>query len=56
MTDFFTLLFGFFGDLIDALDSAVFEFFGANVSLAAVIFALLALGLIISIFWKGAQT
>lgn len=55
MTQFFKILFGFFGSVIDLLDGVAFELYGVNVTFASVIFALLGISIIISVMWKGAK-
>ena len=55
MTDAFKLLFGFWSDILDALDGVVFSFYGVNVTFLSVVFALICVFLIVSVLWKGAR-
>lgn len=55
MTETFKLLFGFWADILDVLDSVVFSFYGVNVTLLSVIFSLICIFFIVSVLWKGAR-
>lgn len=44
-----------FGEVIGLLNSTIFDMYGQSVSLGAILMAFVALGAIISIFWKGAR-
>lgn len=56
MTDFFEMFAGWWRSLWGLLDSVTFEVNGMTVSYGGMIFALLATGMVISIFWRGAKT
>lgn len=44
-----------FRQIIGLLNNTTFELYGQNVSLGAVLMVFIALGAIISVFWKGAK-
>lgn len=54
--EFFRLIFDMFTKLFNVLNSIVFVINGLRVSFGAMIFAFLVLGLVITVFWKGART
>lgn len=56
MGDFFILISDFWSSIFNLFTNTVFEIEGTNVSLAALIFVPLVIGLVISIFWKGSRT
>lgn len=59
MMQFFYMLWGFIGGIIDELNAAVFRFGdGVNdvTSIGSVIFAALVIGFVVSMFWKGAKS
>lgn len=56
MTEFFVMFGNLWKSIIDTLSLCTFEINGFTVSLPAVWFALLVVGLVITVFWKGAKT
>lgn len=55
MYEFFIFIRDVFVGFIDLLDSYSFNIAGMNTSLFEIMFGLLALGIIISVFWKGGR-
>ncbi len=53
---FLRLIPGFWQDLIDEFGKYTIEINGISVSLPAIWFAALVIGLVITIFWKGSRT
>lgn len=56
MGRFFQMFFGLWSDVISAFDDCVVSVGGYSVSYASLLFAVLGIGLIISVFWRGAKT
>lgn len=56
MTQFFNMLGGFWKDLLQVLDKFSFDINGFSVSLPSVWFAFMVIGLVVTVFWKGAKT
>lgn len=56
MTAFFDFFVDMWTTLINLLSSVVFEFYGYQVNLMAIIFVVFVIGFVISMFWKGAKT
>ncbi len=52
---FFELFFGFIRNIFGTLNQYKLYAFGAEVSIVAIIFALIVTSMVISIFWKGAK-
>lgn len=52
---FFDLFFSFWQGLFNVLSSHKIDAFGVSVSLSSILFTVIVLSMIISIFWKGAQ-
>lgn len=55
MVSFFALFKDLFLDLIGILRSIPIEGFGITTSFFDVLFAMIVIGMVISIFWKGAR-
>lgn len=56
MIEFFQWFAGLIGDLIRLLARPVFDWNGYNISMLSFAIAMIALGLITSVFWRGAKT
>ena len=56
MGDFFVMVYNFYTSIFNLFSNTVFEIEGTRVSLAALIFVPLVIGLVISVFWKGSRT
>lgn len=56
MVEFFQWFFGFMGQLVSLLARPVFNWNGYDISILAIAVAMLALGLVTSVFWRGAKT
>lgn len=56
MWEFILFLRDCFADISSLLNSVLFEFAGMSVSLLELFIGFVALGFIISVFWKGART
>ena len=56
MGDFFILMSDFYASIFNLFSQTVFEIEGTRVSLAALIFVPLVVGLVVSVFWKGSRT
>lgn len=56
MGAFFVLMSNFYSSIFDLFSNTVFEIEGTKVSLGALIFVPLVIGLVISVFWKGSRT
>ena len=56
MSNFFVLLVNFWKSLFGLLDKVVFEINGVDISLGTLVVSFLLVGLVISVFWKGART
>lgn len=52
---FFDLFFSFWQGLFNVLNSHHISAFGVSVSLSSILFTVIVLSMVISIFWKGAQ-
>lgn len=55
MGDFFILVRDFYVNLFSLLNNTVFDINGYNVSLGAIIFVMLVVSMVVSVFWKGAR-
>lgn len=44
-----------FYSVINVLEGVQFDMYGVTVNLAGVIFAFIAIGIVVSVMWKGAQ-
>lgn len=55
MTDFFQLFVDYCTSIFASLDSVVFSMYGISVTPLSVIFCLLIVAFVISVFWKGAK-
>lgn len=56
MYDFIVFLRDFFVDLIELLNSISFTVGNISVSYGGLLFAFLVVGIVVSVFWKGAKT
>lgn len=56
MYQFILFIRDFFTDLIDLLNSITFNIGNVSVSYGGLIFAFLVVGIVVSVFWKGAKT
>lgn len=56
MGEFVRMIALFWRNLLNKLSMYTFEVNGLDVSIAALIFALLVIFLVVSVFWKGART
>lgn len=55
MEQFFELVVDFFVSVWNLFDAVVFTIGGMSVSFSALVFALLVVGIVINVFWKGAR-
>lgn len=55
LQSFFELLFGFFRNLINTLNTVTVDGFGVSVPLPVLIFACISLVMIANVFWRGAK-
>lgn len=55
MQAFFNLLFTFYNRIFDTLFSATFGFNGRDVSVGSVLVCALIIGMVCSVFWRGAR-
>lgn len=56
MFEFLLFIRDFFLDLIGLLNSISFTVNGISVSYGGLLFAFLVVGIVVSVFWKGAKT
>lgn len=56
MFEFFALVRDFYVDIFDLFNNTVFMIDNNPVSLGAMIFVPLVIGMVVSIFWKGAKS
>lgn len=55
MTESVKLLFGFIGDIIGVLNDVTFKFYGVTVSFWSIIFVFIVIGMMVSVWWRGAK-
>lgn len=55
MTDFVVFFSNMMSSLVSVLDSAKFSLYGFDVSIIGIMVAIIVVGLVISVFWKGAR-
>lgn len=56
MGGFFVLMSDFYTSIFNLFSNTVFEIEGTKVSLAALIFVPMVVGMVVTIFWKGSRT
>lgn len=56
MLDFFTLIRDFWVSIIAVFDSRPLQIGNYSVSLFAIIFSFIVIGLVVSVFWRGARS
>lgn len=56
MLQFFNLIKNFWVSIISAFDSRPLQIGNYSVSLFAIIFAFIVIGLVVSVFWRGARS
>lgn len=56
MYDFIVIIWRFWGNVWAELETAIIDFSGTKVSIAAIIVPFLIVGMVVAIFWKGAKT
>ena len=53
---FVDLFVSFFSQLFDFLSSMTFSVYGIPVNYGAVLFAVIVIGFVVSVYWKGARS
>lgn len=56
MGEFFELFGNFWKSIFNLLNQYSFDFNGISVSLSAIMFVFLVVGLVVTVFWRGAKT
>lgn len=56
MAQFFSMFAWFWGQIIGLFDTVILEADGIQASLTDILFALLVVGFVITVFWRGART